>query len=397
MATIRMREHLDGSFTYQAVIRIKEQGKVVYRESKTFARHQSALTWAKQREVELQDPAVLAQAQAGKKTLASLIRWYIDAFQKLSQWQRTKQNTLEFLERHKIGKQDAYTLSARRLIQHVRSRRNEGTGPATVSIDLTFIKVVLETAKAVGQFPVNPQVVEEARSACQRLGLIGPANKREVRPTSEQLAALDRHFRTRSYRAKIPMADIMWFAVYSARREDEICRLLWIDNDPKTRTGLVRDLKHPRTKMGNHRRFRYTQQAWDIVQRQPRTADRIFPYKAASLKEAFRNACISLGIDDLHFHDLRHEATSRLFERGYEIHEAAQFTLHSSWRDLKRYTHLKPERESELPAEHATNPNVDLPEDRNRLASPAASDAGDQSTPPDQPRLRAKVTSGPRA
>lgn len=193
------------------------------------------------------------------------------------------------------------------------------------------------------------------------------------------------------------MADIMWFAVYSARREDEICRLLWIDNDPKTRTGLVRDLKHPRTKMGNHRRFRYTQQAWDIVQRQHRTTDRIFPYKAASIKEAFRNACISLGIDDLHFHDLRHEATSRLFERGYEIHEAAQFTLHSSWRDLKRYTHLKPERESELPAEHATNPKVDLPEDQNRLASPAASDAGDQSTPPDRPRLRAKVTSGPRA
>lgn len=50
-----------------------------------------------------------------------------------------------------------------------------------------------------------------------------------------------------------------------------------------------------------------------------------------------------LGVDDLHFHDLRHEATSRLFGRGYPIQELAQFSLHESWTTLKRYTHLKPE------------------------------------------------------
>lgn len=51
-----------------------------------------------------------------------------------------------------------------------------------------------------------------------------------------------------------------------------------------------------------------------------------------------------LAIDDLHFHDFRHEATSRLFEAGYDIPEVAQFTLHESWATLKRYTHLRPER-----------------------------------------------------
>ena len=43
------------------------------------------------------------------------------------------------------------------------------------------------------------------------------------------------------------------------------------------------------------------------------------------------------------------EATSRLFERGYEIHEAQQFTLHSSWGQLLRYTHLRPEQIPDLP------------------------------------------------
>jgi site-specific recombinase XerD len=56
-----------------------------------------------------------------------------------------------------------------------------------------------------------------------------------------------------------------------------------------------------------------------------------------------RTACKLLGIKNLRVHDLRHEATSRLFERGYSIQEVAQFTLHDSWATLKRYTHLKPE------------------------------------------------------
>jgi integrase len=109
------------------------------------------------------------------------------------------------------------------------------------------------------------------------------------------------------------------FALHSARRESEICRLEWRDNDAASRSGLVRDAKHPAHREGNHRRFKYTREA-------------------------------VLGIEDLRFHDLRHEATSRLFERGYQIHEVAQFTLHESWNELKRYANLKPENIRDLDA-----------------------------------------------
>ncbi|WP_033398000.1 tyrosine-type recombinase/integrase, partial [Arenimonas oryziterrae] len=68
-----------------------------------------------------------------------------------------------------------------------------------------------------------------------------------------------------------------------------------------------------------------------------------FPFNPKSVSAAFTRATRYLGIADLHFHDLRHEATSRLFERGYSIQEVAQFTLHESWETLRRYTHLKPE------------------------------------------------------
>jgi site-specific recombinase XerD len=58
------------------------------------------------------------------------------------------------------------------------------------------------------------------------------------------------------------------------------------------------------------------------------------------------------------FHDLRHEATSRLFERGYTIPQVAQFTLHESWKELMRYTHLLKKNLRDLPDPKATLPQV---------------------------------------
>ena len=106
---------------------------------------------------------------------------------------------------------------------------------------------------------------------------------------------------------------------------------------------MVRDAKHPTAREGNHRRFKYTPEAWAVVQGQPRDCEYIFPYDPKSIGAAFTRACHLLQIKDLRIHDLRHEATSRLFERGYQIHGVAQFTLHDSRNELKRYTNLRPE------------------------------------------------------
>ena len=53
--------------------------------------------------------------------------------------------------------------------------------------------------------------------------------------------------------------------------------------------------------------------------------------------------CRDLDIEDLHFHDLRHEGTSRLFEAGFSIEQASLVIGHKDWKMLRRYTHLKPE------------------------------------------------------
>jgi integrase len=93
-----------------------------------------------------------------------------------------------------------------------------------------------------------------------------------------------------------------------------------------------------------------------IIDAQPRVKlddgsldPRIFPFEPKSVGSAWTDTMEFLGIKDLRFHDLRHEAISRLFERGYSIQEVAQFTLHQSWTTLKRYTHLRPENVPERP------------------------------------------------
>ena len=69
----------------------------------------------------------------------------------------------------------------------------------------------------------------------------------------------------------------------------------------------------------------------------------LFTYTPRGLSGAFLRLCRRLNIDNLHFHDLRHEATSRLFEKGLNPVEVATITGHKDTKMLMRYTHLRAE------------------------------------------------------
>ena len=86
---------------------------------------------------------------------------------------------------------------------------------------------------------------------------------------------------------------------------------------------------------------------------------RIFPFNGRSAGSAFRRACRDLQIEDLHFHDLRHEGTSRLFEAGFTIEQVAMVTGHKDWKMLRRYTHLRPEQLHTVAARLKEPPNAD--------------------------------------
>jgi hypothetical protein len=125
---------------------------------------------------------------------------------------------------------------------------------------------------------------------------------------------------------------------------------------------LIRNRKDPRRKNGNDQRIPLLDvsgyDACQIVEEQRKFAGsnrgRIFPYNGRSVGTAFRRQCRELKIEDLHFHDLRHEGTSRLFEAGFSIEQVALVTDHKDWKMLRRYTHLKPEDLHTVPAKRPT-------------------------------------------
>jgi integrase len=201
--------------------------------------------------------------------------------------------------------------------------------------------VLYRAARPALDLDLRYDVIDDALTFCRAQKLVSKSAPRDRRPTDKELKLLTKWFSSRDGRAQIPMLDIMWFAIHSARRQEEITNLRWDDNNARHHTGVVRDLKDPREKEGNHRTFKYTKEAWEIVKRQPRVSEFIFPYDSHSISAAFARSCKMCGIEGLRFHDFRHEATSRLFEAGYSITEVQQFTLHMAWSTLQRYTHLR--------------------------------------------------------
>jgi hypothetical protein len=103
MATIRARKQADGSTRYTAIVRMRKGRTLVHHECKTFTRRSAALTWAKHREVALEDPAALLQPRVESVSLADLIRWYIENFQTISKWQRSKQTRCPKTTRPSVG------------------------------------------------------------------------------------------------------------------------------------------------------------------------------------------------------------------------------------------------------------------------------------------------------
>jgi hypothetical protein len=99
----------------------------------------------------------------------------------------------------------------------------------------------------------------------------------------------------------------------------------------------------PITKNGSKRDIPLSLRAVDALTRLGvKSSGPVFNYTSDGFKSAWRTLLRRLGVTDLHFHDLRHEAISRLFEIGtLDMMEVATISGYKSMQMLKRYTHLK--------------------------------------------------------
>lgn len=143
-----------------------------------------------------------------------------------------------------------------------------------------------------------------------------------------------RYFRERN----LMLYMIFHLAIETAMRQGEILNLRWEHID------LQHGVAHlPDTKNGSSRDVPLSRKARNLLQMLPaQLNDRVFTYTSSGFKSAWRHALLALEIEDLHFHDLRHEAISRFFELGtLNVMEVAAISGHRSMNMLKRYTHLR--------------------------------------------------------
>jgi integrase len=337
MAKPQKIHNKDGSISYKIQLYKKIPGNPKpFRDTRVFSTRALAIAWYDKRMQEIERASI--HGEQSNLFVRDLIEQYQDQF--AANYGRSKNYDIGRLLNYPIADLAVNKLMPKHIIAHCIERNTEAK-PQTVHNDLIWLRTIIKTMTHVNGIDFDMSVFDRATTVLRSEKLIAKSTERTRRPTRGELWRLSRHFY--KSRSKIPMLHIMWFAVFSARRMSEVTRLEWGDNNPDRLTGMVRDAKHPRDKKGNHKRFKYTRSAWKIVCRQPKIGPYIFPYNPQTVGETFKRACKVLGIKDLHFHDLRHEGTSRLFESGYSIEQVQLFTLHDSWSTLKRYTHLKPE------------------------------------------------------
>src|ERR1700722_1873381 len=336
MGTTRTRTRKDGSKAFLAQITIKKGGLIVHREADTFDRKQAANAWIVKREAELKRPGGLEQKE--DQPLAAVIDRYIKESRNPISGSRAQM--LNAIKNSDLGETKCSEITANTLVSFAREL-TKNVEPQTCGNYFSSLSNIFTVARPAWGYPLSRQEFDDALVVIRKLGLIRKGNERNRRPTLDELDQLMEHFgRIRANRpSSIPMQKILAVAIFSTRRQEEITLLRWEDLEEDRI--LVRDMKHPGDKKGNNVYCELPTEALAIIKSMPRIKPEIFPYSTDAISAAFTRACKILGIEDLRFHDLRHEGISRLFEMGRTIPQAAAVSGHRSWTSLKRYSHIR--------------------------------------------------------
>ncbi|MEO9574224.1 MAG: site-specific integrase [Tateyamaria sp.] len=306
-------------------------------KAKTFARKSDATAWGVDIERAIEGGSSAGTIQASRDmTLADVV----DAYLKQVQLGRTPRFNLERIK-DRLGATPIRDLSAIHMTEFVDGRLAEGAGGVTVASDLSNLSAVLKWARAAKNIDVNTELAKEARRGLTARRIDTRSHERTRVPTQAELDRILAHIEGND-RQVIPAATIMRFAVASAMRLGEICRIRIEDINWNEKAVIIRQRKDPRRKLRNDQSVPLVGDSFEIAREaaQGRSEGRLFPYDARSVGAVFTRATRKLEIEDLHFHDLRHLAITELFRRGLPMELVAVVSGHKDWKHLKRYTQL---------------------------------------------------------
>lgn len=323
MATIRK---LRGRWQAQ----VRKRG--VAPRAKSFDTKAEASTWAQGIEVEASRSGWVADTRlAEKTTLRELLTRYCAEVTPGKRGAVSERSRINSILRTAMSHRTLAKLTSADVATY-RDERLKCVAPATVVRELNTVSHAIEIAtREWGLWlPRNP-VKLVRRPQLPR----GRSRRLKAGEEARLFAACDR--------GRTPlMKPLIVLAIETAMRRGELLELQWQHVD------LVRRVAHlPLTKNGDSRDVPLSRRAiatlQDMKDNGTRDPNRVFPVTGNSIRLAFEHLRDRAGMSDFHFHDLRHEGVSRLFEKGLNIAEVSAISGHKELRMLMRYTHLRAE------------------------------------------------------
>lgn len=263
------------------------------------------------------DPRIL-----DKLTLAELVSRYRDTISTKKRDAKIEIDRLTRFAQLPIGKLSLSALDSCVFATH-RDARLDKVSPSTVNRELAPLQHMFEIAREEWGLPFMDNPLKSVRRPRNN-----PARDRRLRPGEERILLSAASLSKAGY-----IEPAITLAIETSMRRSEILRI-----DATHLTGDHKRLEIPQTKTHRPRTIllsdRALAAALELLE--------VF-YKARPSRNAFRlcweRTRTRAELDDLHFHDLRHEAISRFFERAMTMPEIAAISGHADFRMLARYAH----------------------------------------------------------
>lgn len=290
------------------------------RISRTFNTKSDAEKWALTIESSMGVGTYVDNRESLSTTLSECLDRYASEIMSLKKGANREIYRINLWKSHRLASKGIGTIKQVDVAAWRDARIAEGISGSTVKKDLALLRHVFTIAIKEWGMPLSNPV------AMIRLPKANASRDRRLHPGEE---ALILQHCTQEMKAFVTLA------IETAMRRGEIVGLkrTWI----KGRVAYL-----PDTKNGTPRAVPLSTEALKAIASLPLRIDgKLFEFKEDHYSKSFLKACRNAGIEGLHLHDLRHEATSRLFEKGLSVIEVASITGHKSLSMLQKYTHLR--------------------------------------------------------
>ena len=297
---------------------------------RSFDKKSDAERWARDLEAQVDAAGYVPDTRAAEQTtLGDVLTRYRDEISPMKRSAKTEIIRINAMLRRDVCHRTLVMLSSSDLASY-RDERLKTVAPATVIRELNTIGHALEVAQREWGIHLtrNPAKLVRRPKAPK-----GRSRRLEGDEEAKLLAAANK--------SRNPwMGPLIVLAVETGMRRGELLGLRWKDVD------LERRIAHLSvTKNGESRDVPLSSRAVatldGLMQHPNRDAEQVFPVSGNAIRLAWERLRERAGVGDLHLHDLRHEAVSRLFEKGLDIMAVSTISGHKTMSMLKRYTHLR--------------------------------------------------------